>query len=140
MSTLSVLTWMVKTAKIRLKPKRVWAKLVGRIEVALNRGEEVVLMGDLNRPLQVQNHSFGTKLLYDWEKTGQVKILNNKLTHTRIDPCTCKWSTLDIGVISTNIRHNMVKFKVDTKKEWIPFSMSKRGKKYTKKFSDQITT
>ena len=66
------------------KTKRVWATLLGRIEVALNRGEEVVLMGDLNRPLQVQNPSVGTKLLYDWEKTGQVTILKNKQIHTSL--------------------------------------------------------
>ena len=44
------------------KTERVWKKLLGRIDVALGRGEEVVLMGDLNRPLQVPNPSFGTVL------------------------------------------------------------------------------
>ena len=61
-----------------IKTKRIWSKLTGRIEIALGRGEEVILMGDLNRPLQSSIPTFGTKILLDWEKTGQVKILNNK--------------------------------------------------------------
>ena len=77
-----------------IKTERVWSKLTGRIEIALSRGEEVILMGDLNRQLQSPTPSFETKLLLDWEKTGQVKILNNKHIHTRIDPCTKKGSTL----------------------------------------------
>ena len=71
-----------------IKTERVWSKLTGRIEIALGRGEEVILMGDLNRPLQSPIPSFGTKLRLDWEKTGQVKILNNRHVRDRIDPCT----------------------------------------------------
>ena len=41
--------------------ERVWTKLVSKIEVAIGRGEGVVLMGDLNRPLQAPKPSFGTK-------------------------------------------------------------------------------
>ena len=82
-------------------------------------------MGDLNRPLQTPTPSFGTKLLLDWEETGQVKILNNRSIHTRIDPCTKKGSTLDVGIISVNLRLNVTGFKVDIKKEWTPYAMSK---------------
>ena len=32
--------------------ERIWTKLVSKVEVAMGRGEGVVLMGDLNRPLQ----------------------------------------------------------------------------------------
>ena len=63
-----------------IKTERVWSKLVGKVEVALSRGEEVIIMGDLNRPLQLNTPSHGTKLLLDWERTGQVKIINNKHT------------------------------------------------------------
>ena len=98
----------------------------------------MILRGDLNRPLQTPNPSFGTKLLLDWEETGQIKILNNKQIHTRIDPCTKKGSTLDVGVKSINLRQNVLGFKVDTKKEWTTYSMSKRGKSYNKRFSDHL--
>ena len=63
---------------------------MGKVEVALGRGEEVILMGDFNRPFLLLTPSHGTKLLLEWEKTGQVKILNNKNVHTRIDPATKK--------------------------------------------------
>ena len=55
-----------------IKTERVWSKLTGRIEIALSRGEEVIIMGDLNRPLQTPTPSFGTKLLLDCEETGQI--------------------------------------------------------------------
>ena len=74
----------------------------------------MVLMGDLNRPLQTPRPSFGTKLLLDWEDTGTVFILNKKEIHTRIDPFTGKGSTLDLGVISENIRKLITSFEVDT--------------------------
>ena len=96
------------------------------------------MIGDLNRPLQTPNPSFGTRLLLGWGETGPIKIRNNKQPHTRIDPCTKKGSTLDVGVISMNLRQNILGFKVDTKKEWTPYSMSKRGKSYTKRFSDHM--
>ena len=76
--------------------------------------------------------------MLDWEETDQIKILNNKQIHTRIDPYTKKGSTLDVGVIYINLRQNLQDFKVDTKKEWTPYSMSKRGKSYTKRFLDHL--
>ena len=102
--------------------------MVGKVETALGRGEEVILIGDFNRPLQAPTPSHGTKLLLDWEQTGQVKILNNKNVHTRIDPATKRGSTLDLGVISINLKTRITEFKVDTKREWTPYTMSKRGK------------
>ena len=80
-------------------------------------GEGVIIMGDLNRPLQAIKPSFDTNLLKDWEESGQVIIMNDKDTHTRFDPCTGKGSTLDVGVISLNIKEALVKFSVDTERE-----------------------
>jgi exonuclease III len=79
--------------------ERVWTKLVSKVDIALGRGEGVILMGDLNRPLQSPRPSFGTKLLLDWEELGTMYILNNKDISTRIDPFTKKGSTLDFGVV-----------------------------------------
>ena len=124
--------------KDAIKTDCVWTKLVGKVETALGRGEEVILIGDFNRSLQAPTPSYGTKLLLKWEQTGQVKILNNKKVHTRIDPATKKGSTLDLGVISINLKTKITEFKVDTEKEWTPYSMGKRGKKVTKRFSDHL--
>ena len=83
--------------------ERVWTKLVSKIEVAIGRGEGVVPMGDLNRPLQAPKPSYGTKLLTEWEAKGTVHILNDKTISTRIDPHTGKGSTLDLGVVSLRV-------------------------------------
>ena len=95
-------------------------KLVSKVDVALGRGEGVILMGDLNRPLQSPRPSFGTKLLLDWENIGTVYILNDG----RIDPYTGKGSTLDLGVVLLNIKNLITNFKVDTSRNWSPFSLN----------------
>ena len=61
---------------------------MSKVEVALGRGEGVVLMGDLNRPLQAPRPSIETKFLTDWESEGAIYILNDKNISTRIDPHT----------------------------------------------------
>ena len=119
--------------------ERVWSKLVAKIDIALGRGEGVILMGDLNRPLQTPRPSFGTKLLLDWEELGTMVILNKKDIPTRIDPHTKKGSTLDLGVVSVNIRHLISKFEVDTFRKWSPFSIRKLpGGQLEKRFSDHM--
>ena len=98
-----------------------------KVEVALGRREGVVLMGDLNRPLQAPRPIFGTQLLLDWESTGTVFILNKKEIPTRIDPFTGKGSTLDLGVVSANINKLVTNFEVDTNRNWWPFAIKKQG-------------
>ena len=58
--------------------ERVWSSLTYKVEGALGRGEGVIIMGDMNRPLQTPRPSFGTKLLMEWEESGIVSILNKK--------------------------------------------------------------
>ena len=93
----------VESRKDNSTIEKVWTKVVSKVETAIGRGEGVVLLGDLNRPLQTPRPSFGKKLLLDWEDTGTVFILNKKEIPTRIDPVTGKGSTLDLGVVSANI-------------------------------------
>jgi hypothetical protein len=112
---------------------------VSKVDIALGRGEGVMLMGDLNRPLQSPRPSFGTKLLLDWEEIGTMYILNNKEISTRIDPFTKKGSTLDLGVVSINIKNLISNFEVDTYKKWSPFSIKTLpGGLFEKKFSDHL--
>ena len=96
-------------------------------------------MGDLNRPLQAPKPSYGTKLLTEWEAKGTVHILNDKTISTRIDPHTGKGSTLDLGVVSLNIKNLIMNFEVDTGRNWSPFSLKHvRGGQIVKKFSDHL--
>ena len=115
----------VESRQDTAKTERVWTKVIVMCEVALGRGEGVIIMGYLNRALQATKPSFGTKLLKDWEESGQVIIMNDKDTHTRFNPCTDKGSALNVGVISRNIKEALVKFSVDTEREWSPFTLRK---------------
>ena len=65
-----------------------------------------------------------------------MKLLNDPQKSTRIDPATGSGSTLDLGLVSTNIEKRVVSFQVDSNKEWTPFAISKRGGTLEKKFSD----
>ena len=48
------------------------------MDVSIERGEGAILIGDLNRPLQLGiNSSFGTKLLELWLKGESVTLLND---------------------------------------------------------------
>ena len=116
--------------------ERVWTKLVSKTEVAIARGEGVILMGDMNRPLQAPRPSFGTKLLTKWEENGIIKILNNKEIPTRLDPVTWKGSVLDLGIVSKNIQSLVSSFTVDSDRNWSPFSLRKvTGGPHKKNFS-----
>ena len=129
----------VESRKDNSTIEKVWTKVVSKVETAIGRGEGVVLLGDLNRPLQTLRPSFGTKLLLDWENTGTVFILNKKEIPTRIDPVTGKGSTLDLGVVSANINKLVTNFEVDTNRNWSPFAIkTKPGGTFEKKFSDHL--
>ena len=41
-------------------------------------------------------------------------------------------------MISINLKTRITEFKVDTNREWTPYTMSKRGKRVTKRFSDHL--
>mgnify|MGYP001298422120 FL=1 len=65
--------------------------------------------------------------------------MNDKNISTRIDPHTGQGSTLDLGVISVNIKDLIVKFEVDMDRNWSPFSLKPLpGGSFGKKFSDHL--
>ena len=74
--------------------------MTDKINQAIAKGEGTILIGNLNRPLNNDRPSFGTKLLNDWIEEGYVKLLNDRSTPTKFDPVTGKGSTLDLGIIS----------------------------------------
>ena len=109
------------------KTSRVWHKLIYKINQAIARGEGTILIGDLNRPLNNDRPSFGTKPLNDWIEKGFVKLLNDRSTPTRFDPVKGKGSTLDLGIISKNLIRAVLNFEVNSNRSWTPFSMQKKG-------------
>ena len=107
-----------------------WHKLRGKIDTAINRGEGAILIGDLNRLLQLGiPSSFGIKLLELWLEGEFVTLLNDRQMCTRFDPVTGKGSLLDVGITSNNIRKAATNFEVDTENKWTPFAMTKNTQK-----------
>ena len=128
----------VESRAVQDKISRVWHKLRGKMDAAIERGEDAILIGNLNRPLQMGiPSSFGTKLLELWLEGESVTKLNYRQISTRFDSATGKGSLLDIGIISNNIRKAVSNFEVDTENKWTPFSMNKNAQKtIIKKSSD----
>ena len=55
---------------------------------------------------------------------------------THIDPATGKGSILDLGIVSSSINSCVRSFTVDTKQEFTPFSITKKGGTIVKKETD----
>ena len=114
-----------------------WTKLMNKIAQIVGRGEGLIIIGDFNRQIEAVKPSFGTKLLKEWIDTKNVTLLNSqKMEYTRIDPATGKGSILDLGIVSSNIKSCVRSFSVDTKREFTPFSVTKKGGILVKKETD----
>ena len=57
-----------------------------RVTECESKGQNVVLMGDFNAPLNVSDKPFTTaaRKILDWEESGEVRILNDKQIPTRV--------------------------------------------------------
>ena len=94
----------VESRAIQDKTSKVWHKLQGKIDAAIERGKAVILLGGLNRPLQLVISSiFGTNLLELWLEWESVTLLSDRNICTRINPPTGKSPLLDVGITSKNI-------------------------------------
>ena len=112
--------------------RRIWSKLVDKVESVLVRGEAVALLGDFNRAIDDPELTCGKKLLIEWLQKGNVSLLNDD-TPTRFEPNNDnKTSILDLAIVSNNIIQCVQSFKVDSEKIVTPFSKGKNGiKQYT---------
>ena len=82
---------------------KIWYYLENKVNDIIDKGEGVLVMGDLNRPLNSNKYSVGKNLLENWLEEGQVKLLNQRNINTRYDPVTGNGSVLDLAIISENI-------------------------------------
>ena len=60
------------------KISKVCHKLKWKKKTTIERGKVVILIEDINRPLQVERPSFGTRLLEQWLEEESVTLLNDK--------------------------------------------------------------
>ena len=109
------------------------------IDASLQRGEAVVLIGDLNRPIQCDRKSKGTTMLLDWVGQDKMSLLNFPYVSTRFDPRTKKGSTLDLCLVSKSLAGAVKNFEVDSLRNWSPFAITKKSDgSLVKKFSDHV--
>ena len=119
------------------KTAETWQHLTKKMNEITENREAFVLIGDLNRPIDADKISFGTKLLENWLDEGNAYLLNNRKTHTRYDPHTGRGSTLDLGIVSNTIKKSVTKFEVDKDRAWSPFALIKNTDgTFDKKTSD----
>ena len=97
---------------------KVQARLEAKLEEITNKDENVLLMGDLNRPMDKPTEHQKTRIIKSWIDTGKVILLNDPKEHTRIDPVTGRGSTLDLGIVNPSLMEKVTHFKVDTHRRW----------------------
>ena len=115
-----------------------WTKLNTIINDILAKGEGVLCIGDLNRPISKEKPSYGTKLLHTLLEDQTLELMNNTDIPTRVDPATKMGSVLDLCLISKNISKMAKPLKVDTTRSCTPFSLSKSKDVLTKKYTDHL--
>ena len=96
----------------------VQAILEVKSEQIKDRGEECLLIGDLNRNVDKPTEHPKTRLMQTWYNSGKVQLLNDPKIHARIDQVTGRGSTLDLGVITPGLRSCVEHFKVDKYCRW----------------------
>ena len=115
-----------------------WNKLTNIFKDILSKGEILLAIGDMNRPIDKSKPSHGTKLLHEFLKESTVEMINNPSEPTRIDPATKMGSVLDLCLISKNITKSTKPLKVDTNRSVTPFSLSKAKGVITPKYTDHL--
>ena len=120
------------------KVSEAWSSFTRILDDIISKGEAVITIGDMNRPIDKQKPSHGTKLLMDYINTGTVALINNPEIPTRIDPSTKAGSVLDLCIVSKNIHKSIKSLTIDTNKSITPFSMSKSKGVITPKYTDHL--
>ena len=86
----------------------VQARLEAKLESITQKGEDCILMGDLNRPMDKPTELQKTRIMQAWIDSGKVLMLNDPKVHTRIDPVTGRGSTLELAIINLSLKSKVV--------------------------------
>ena len=118
---------------------RIMTKLTNKIQSILDKGQSVLLLGDMNKNINHDHRSPATKILLDWLEEDTMKLLNNPRISTRIDPASGKGSTLDLAIVSQDILKNIKNFSIDLNREKTPFSIHRKKGELYKKYTDHLS-
>ena len=94
-----------------------------RVEKCTKKGHNVIMMGDFNAPVNdsAMPHNVAAKKILEWEKTGEIKILNNKQIPTRVPPRKGdRANCLDLMIITKGLENRTSNYALDTEHEWSP--------------------
>ena len=121
------------------KSSRIMHKLINKVQGIIDKGQSVLMLGDMNKNINHDNRSPATKILLDWLEKDTMKLLNNPSISTRIDPATGKGSTLDLAIVSSDIHINIKDFGIDHNREKTPFSIHRKNGDLYKKYTDHLS-
>ena len=111
--TVNIIGAYLDTAPTAAHAVLVQTRLEEKMEALAAKGEDCLLIGDLNRPMDKPTELQKNRLMKAWIDTGKVQLLNDPKMHTRIDPVTGRGSTVDLGIIKPSLRAHVEHFKVD---------------------------
>ena len=117
-STLHILGAYLDTSPTVGHAALVQARLEDKTEEIKAMGEECLLIGDLNGPIDKPTELPKTRLMQTWFDSGKVELLNDPKVHTRFCPVTGKGSALDLAVITPGLRNSVEQFKLDKNRKW----------------------
>ena len=101
--TLNIIGAYLDTAPTVAHATLVQNRLEEKMESLTLKGEDCLLIGDLNRPMDKPTELQKTRLMQAWIDSGKVQMLNDPNIHTRIDPVTGRGSTLDLAIINPSL-------------------------------------
>ena len=81
----------------------VQTRLEEKMESLTQKGEDCLLMGDMNRPMDKPTELQKTRITQAWIDSGKVQMLNDPKVHTRIDPVTGRGSALELAIINQSL-------------------------------------
>ena len=101
-----------------------------RVTDCKNDGQNVILMVDFNPALNdtAKPFNMASRKLLEWEKTGDIRILNNKQVPTRVPPRKGDQpNCLDLMMISPGLENRTYNYMLDVDQEWSPAKAETTG-------------
>ena len=103
-----------------------------KVDTCAAKGEDCIIMGDCNAPMNPDTRTkvAAQKIITDWEKSGKVRILNDKSKPTRV-PTQENYqpNCVDLAFVTPGLTEKGIKFKLDESREWTPARVAPTGKK-----------
>ena len=106
--------------------------LQNKVDAAAKVGEDVIVMGDCNAPMNPNTNSKvpAIQIIKDWEKSGKVIILNDKSRPTRVPTQKDHQANcVDLAMVTPGILARGVTFTLDETREWTPTKVEPTGEK-----------